>query len=288
MLLVTGATGKVGTAVLAELANGPHQVRALVGDSSKLAIRAPNIEVVTGDFSDPTQLDSVFNGVDAAFIASALEAKMVENQLKFVEAAKRMRLKRVVQLSTIGANSKQCCVRSLRWLGQVENAIESSGIASTTLRASFFFQNLVKFAPGIAQDGVIAGPFRNIKWPWIDARDVGAVAATALIDPSHEGKSYTLTSPESLSFHEIAERLSAVLQTPIRYLDISANEARARLRAANVPPVLVEATLELWDAFASGYIKIEPNDLVKTILGREPRTLEDFARDHKSRFQRAA
>jgi uncharacterized protein YbjT (DUF2867 family) len=213
---------------------------------------------------------------------------MTELQLQFVEAAKRAKLPRVVQLSAIGANASQCCVRTLRWLGQVESALQTSGIAATTLRSAFFFQNLLRFSDSIAKDGVIAGPFRSVQWPWIDARDVGAVAAAALTDAAHAGQAYTITTPEPLSYHEVAERLSGALQIPVRYSDISANEARGRLRLSGGPPVLVEATLELWDAFASGYIKIEPNQIVKTILGREPRSLEDFARDYRSRFLRAA
>ena len=288
MLLVTGATGKVGTAVLAELANGPHRVRALVRDASKLTVRAPNIEVVSGDFSNPASLDAALVDVDAAFLASAFDPRMTETQLQFVDAAKRAKLPRVVQLSSIGANSGQCCVRTLRWLGQVESALEAAGITNTSLRAAFFFQNLLKYGDSVAKDGVIAGPFRNIQLAWIDARDVGAVAAKALADPSHAGKTYSLSTAQTLSYHEIAERLGKVLQMPVRYMDISANEARARLRVAGISPVLIEATIEIWDAFASGYIKFEPTQTLKELLGREPRSLEDFARDYRNRFLRAA
>jgi uncharacterized protein YbjT (DUF2867 family) len=288
MLLVTGATGNVGSAVLAELANKPIAVRALVRDPAKLTVRAPNIEVVVGDFGNPASLDAALIDVEAAFLASSFDVRMAELQLQFVEAAKRAKLSRVVQLSAVGANACQCCVRTLRWLGQVESALQNSSINTTRLRAAFFFQNLLKFSDSIVREGLIAGPFRNIKWPWIDARDVGAMAAALLTDTTHAGNAYDVASPEALTYHEVAERLGRALQTPIRYLDISANEARGRLQLGGGSPVMVEATLELWDAFASGYIKIEGNQIVKTITGREPRTLEDFARDYRARFLRAA
>jgi uncharacterized protein YbjT (DUF2867 family) len=231
-------------------------------------------------------LDGALSGVDTAFLASAFDPKMTELQLNFTEAAKRAKVRRVVLLSGIGANARQCCVRTMRWHGRIESELAITGIETTSLRAAFFFQNLLKLA--ITKDGVIAGPFRNIKWPWIDARDVGSVAAAALTDPKHAGKTYTLASPELLSYHEVAERLAGVLRQPIIYLDISANDTRGRLRAEGGSPVLIEAKLELWDAFASGYIKVEPNQLVKEIIGREPRTLEDFARDYRGRFLQAA
>jgi uncharacterized protein YbjT (DUF2867 family) len=122
----------------------------------------------------------------------------------------------------------------------------------------------------------------------VDARDVGAVAAAALADAEHAGKSYEIMGGQNLTYHDIAQRLGAVLEIPLRYVDVSANEARGRLNAAGKSPVLVEAILELWDAVASGYIKVEPSNLIERITGRAPRTLEDFARDYRSRFVRAA
>jgi uncharacterized protein YbjT (DUF2867 family) len=288
MLLVTGATGNVGSAVLAELANGPHHVRAFVRDPARLAIAAPNIEVVVGDFADDSSLARAFEGVESAFLASALDVRMPELQKRFIGAAERGHVKRVVQLSAIGANASQCCVRALRWLGQVEDSLKRSSISTTHLRAASFYQNLLTFSESIASQGVIAGPFRAAAWPMVDARDVGAVAAAALTDAAHAGQSYEVMASQNLTYHDIAQRLGTVLETPVRYVDVSANEARGRLNAAGKSPVLIEAMLELWDAVASGYIKSEPSNLIERITGRPARTLEDFARDYRSRFARAA
>ena len=145
-------------------------------------------------------------------------------------------------------------------------------------------QNLFRFAPSIAQQGVIAGPFRSSKWTFVDARDVGAVGAAALLDPSHDGRAYVVTGSESLTYQEVAERLSEVLGKTIRYTDITANEARGRLQAAGASPVMVEATLEMWDACASKLINVAPTSVVKDVTGREPRSFEDFAREYKDVF----
>jgi uncharacterized protein YbjT (DUF2867 family) len=288
MLLVTGATGNVGSAVLAELANGPHHVRAFVRDPARLTVTAPNIEVFVGDFADDSSMKKAFDGVESAFLASALDARMPELQKRFVNAAEGARVKRVVQLSAIGANASQCCVRALRWMGQVEDSLKRSSISTTHLRSASFYQNLLSFSESIATQGVIAGPFRASVWPMVDARDVGAVAAATLTDASHAGKSYEIMSGPSLTYHEIAARLGAALETPIRYVDVSASESRGRLTATGKSPVLIEAVLELWDAVASGYIKAEPSNLIENITGRAPRTLEDFARDYRAQFARAA
>lgn len=284
MFLVTGATGNVGQAVLASLADKPVAVRAFVRDPAKLRVASPNIEVFRGDLTDDDSLKAALQGVEAAFLASSLSPRMAELHKRFLCAAKEAGVSRVVQLSGAGANSSLCCARVLRWLGQLEGCSQSGGLRITHLRPTFFMQNLLQFAPTVAQENVIAGPFRTRKWTFVDARDVGEVGAAVLLDPTHAGNVYTVTGSETISYAEIAARLSQVLDKPVRYLDITANEARGRLQASGAAPVMVEATLELWDACASNLINIAPTSVVKDITGREPRTFDDFIRDHRSAF----
>jgi uncharacterized protein YbjT (DUF2867 family) len=288
MLLVTGATGNVGRAVLAELAHKPVPVRALVRDASRLGVAAENIEISTGDIFDDASLRRAFEGVEAAFLASAFSPRMAELHLRCVMAAKAAGVSRIVQLSGVGADKHVCCARALQWLGQIENTTQEAGIRVTHLRPTFFMQNLLRFASSIAQQGVIAGPFRSSKWTFVDARDVGAVGAQALLNPTHAGQAYTVTGNESLTYQEVAERLSKVLGKTIRYTDITANEARGRLQASGASPVMIEATLEMWDACASKLINVAPTNVVKEITGREPRTLEEFATEYKTLFLEGA
>jgi len=284
MLLVTGATEEVGQAVLAELGGKSVDVRVLVSDPARLAPVGANFQVMQGDPTDEATLQRAMQGVDAAFLASEMCPKMSELHARFVAAAKAAGVSRIVQLSGVGADSGMCCARVLRWLGQVENAAQ--GVASVThLRPTFLMQHLFKFYSENASQGIIAGPFRGIKWTFVDARDVGAVAAQVLLNPRLAGRSYTVTGSESLSYVEVAERLSRVLDKPVRYMDITANEARGRLQAAGHAPVMIEAKLELWDACASNLINVAPTDAVQEVTGRAPRTFEQFARDNRERFR---
>jgi uncharacterized protein YbjT (DUF2867 family) len=285
MLLVTGATGNVGKAVLAELANLSVPVRAFVRDPARLTVSAPNIEVFRGDFSDDESLQRAFAGIDAAFLATAFSPRMAEVHLRCVKAAKVAGVSRIVQLSGVGANTEYCCARALRWLGRVESTTESAGISVTHLRPTFFMQNLLRFASSVAQQGVIAGPFRAGKWTFVDARDVGAVAAKALIETSHAGRTYTVTGSETFTYYEVAEQFSTILGKPVKYADITANEARGRLQASGIPPVMIEATLEMWDACASKLINVAPTQVVKDVTGREPRSLPDFIRENQAAFR---
>ena len=284
MLLVTGATGNVGRAVLAELAREPVSIRAFVRDPSRLGVSASNVQVMAGDIQDDAALKRAFDGVEAAFLASAFSPRMAELHLKCVMAAKAAGVGRIVQLSGVGADKHVCCARVLRWLGQTEKATQEANISVTHLRPTFFMQNLFRFVSSIAEQGVIAGPFRSSKWTFVDARDVGRVAARAMLDPAHAGKAYTVTGSESLTYQEVAEKLSKVLGKSVRYTDITANEARGRLQASGASPVMIEATLELWDACASKLINVAPTSVIRDITGLEPRTLEEFISEHKDVF----
>ncbi len=158
----------------------------------------------------------------------------------------------------------------------------------TRLRPAYMLQLLFEFAPTIAQQGLIAGPFRANAWSWVDARDVAAVAVAALKDPSHAGRIYTVTGSESLSFPQIADRLSHILGKPVRYHDITANEARGWLQGKGLSPVMIEAKLEYWDACASNMLNVPPNTVVQDVTGRPPRSLEAFVQDYKARFLSAS
>lgn len=290
MYLVTDVAGHVGKAVLAELANQPVSVRALVHEpDARLPVEAPNIEAFQLDTSDEASLRRAVQGVEAIFLSCTFSPQIAEAHMRIVAAAQAARVvPRLVQLSGVGADPKMCCARVLRWFGQAEITVAASGLAVTRLRPTILLQNLLEFAPSIAQQGLIAGPFRSTQWTWVDARDVAAVAAVTLRDSGHVGRTYTVTGAESLSYPQIAELLSRILERPVRYTDITANEARGWLQGKGMSPVMIEAKLELWDACASNLINVAPNTVVRELTGREPRRVEDFLRDYKTLFMPAS
>jgi uncharacterized protein YbjT (DUF2867 family) len=284
MILVTGATGDVGKAVLAGLTDKPVAVRAFVHSTRDITTHAANIEVFQGNFENEADVRRALAGVDAAFLATETCPAMVDLQSKFIALAKISGVRRLVHLSGVGANTQICCARTLRWLGQLEATAATSGMTVTHLRSTFMMQNLLQFASSIKQEGVIAGPFRSGRWTFVDARDVGAVGAVALLNDKHDDQTYVVTGSESLSYKEVAERLTSTLDKPVRYLDITANEARGRLQASGANPVMIEATLELWDACASNLVNVAPTNIVQELTGRAPRLLTEFIADHRQQF----
>jgi uncharacterized protein YbjT (DUF2867 family) len=235
MLLVTDVTGQVSKAVVAELAQQSVPVRVLTPDGAAAAPTiadidgpiypklATHVEWIRATACDAEALTNALRGVEGIFLASPLSPKMADEHLRVVTAAKNAGVRRVVQLSGVAANPDLCCTRVLRWLGQAETTISTGALAITRLRPTFLMQNLLEFAASIAQQGLIAGPFRSIKWTWVDARDVAEVAVAALTDSKHAGQTYTVTGAETLTYQEVADRLGRVLGKPIRYTDITAN-----------------------------------------------------------------
>jgi uncharacterized protein YbjT (DUF2867 family) len=284
MFLVTDVSGHVGKAVVAELARQSVAVRVLTQDPSEAAGLPPGVEAVRGSVNDTRLDESLFTGVEAVFAAAPLSPQMADVHRVVVNAAKAAGVTRIVQLSGVGADASFCCARVLRWLGQAENTAGSGDLQVTRLRPTTLLQNLIEFAPTIAHQGLLAGPFRNTRWAWVDARDVATVAVEALRNPIHAGRTYTVTGAESLSYQEVVERISRVIGKPVRYLDITANEARGWLQAKGASPVMIEAKLEMWDACASNLINSEPTNVVQEVTGRAPRSVEDFVRDYSERF----
>lgn len=284
MILLTGATGTTGSEIVRELAAaGAKQVRALVRNAEKAAfIRGAGFEVVEGDFDRPETLGAALAGVERALLLTAPDPRTVEHQRAFIEAAKRAGTRHVVKLSAIGADAN-APDGFTRWHGQAEDLLKASGLAWTMLRPNTFMQNLLGQARAIADGGVIYQPAGDARASFVDARDIAAVAARALVEEGHEGKSYDVTGPEALSYGEVAEKLSAATGRPVRYVSITPDEFRAGALAAGLPEWLADALGVLNENFAAGKWS-QVTNVVREVGGREPTTFDRFARDHAGAF----
>ncbi len=118
----------------------------------------------------------------------------------------------------------------------------------------------------------------------MDVRDIAAVAAEVLTGTGHEGQVYDLTGPESLSYHDVAATLSQVLGKPVRYVPVSLEAAKESMLQAGMPEWNAKAVTDLYRVFATGAYA-RTTDTVARLLGRPPRTFEQFARDHAGAFR---
>jgi uncharacterized protein YbjT (DUF2867 family) len=283
MILITGATGRVGGATLKQLSSRGMPVRALMRSPDKAgAVAAPGVETVIGDLAQPRSLDAALEAVDAALLVSPLDPQQVELQGNFVEAAKRAGHVHIVKVSGLGT-ALDSPVRSGRWHAQIEKHIEDSGLPFTHLRPPFFMQNILRFAPTIRASGEFEGALKQGKVAMIDTHDIATVAGTILTTGGHVGRAYVLTGPEALSYQDIAERISSVLGRKVTYKDVPLEAMRQRLRDSGMPEWHVEVQIEFSTALSAGHAATVTN-AVATVTGEPPRTFERFFQEHVGLF----
>jgi len=209
MILVTGATGNVGSEAARLLAARHQPTRALVRDPS----RAPHgdIEIATGDFDRPDTLDAAMRGIDTVLLVSpAVPAQ----EIAVIDSAARQGVSHVIKVTSKA--SADSPVGRRRGQAQIEAHLETTDLAYTLLRANAYMQNLLALAPMIRQTGGFVMSAGDGQVGMIDARDVAATAAVIATAPrEHAGRTYRLTGPSLITYADIAEELSAALGHPV-------------------------------------------------------------------------
>jgi len=275
--------GNVGGPLIAELAAMGVPTRALVHTPEKAGVvEQEGVEVMVGDFGAPETLDAALEGAERAFLLTPPDPRQPEWEKNFVEAAERTGVRHVVKLSAQGADADSP-MRIGRIHSECERLLKESDMAWTFLRPSIFMQTTLAYAGQVAAEGRFYAPLAEAKTSMIDARDVAAVAARALTEAGHEGQVHELTGPEAISHRDIAETLSAVLGRPVEHVEVSMEDAGGSMVGMGMPEWLAEAVAELFEVRQEGYLAGVTNT-VAGITGREPRSYEEFARDHKGAF----
>jgi len=285
MILVTGATGLNGNALVRRLSAKGVALRALVRSLAKAAELSslPNVEIVAGDMARPETLPGALRGVDRAMLISSSDPDMLDVQSSFIAAAAKAGVKHVVKLSGI-MPELDSPFRFARMHGEIEKRLEASGMAFTHLRAGEFMPAYFRQVPSIVAKGAMFLPMENAKIASIDVGDIAEVAATVLTSSGHEGKIYPLTGPEALSMAEVAEKLSAAAGKKIHYVNVAPDDAKQAQLAAGVPPYLAEALAELFAERRKGK-EAQVSPVAETILGRRPTSFAEFAARNAAIFR---
>ncbi len=285
MILVTGATGLNGKAVLQRLSAKGIPVRALTRSVAKAgAISSlPNVELAEGDMARPETLAGPLKGVERAMLISSSDPGMQDVQVNFIDAAKKAGVKHIVKLSGIMPEIDSA-FRFARMHGEIEKRLEASGLAYTQLRAGEFMPAYFRQVPNITAKGMMFLPMEDAKIASIDVGDIADVAVLALTASGHEGKTYPLTGPEALTMAEVAAKLSAAAGKTIRYVNVPPEDAKQAQLAAGMPPYLVDALAELFAERRNGK-ESRVYDTVAKLLGRPAATFDQFAARHAAVFR---
>src|SRR5215204_7164459 len=286
-VLITGATGNVGSAVLDNSRTTDLSLRALVHDESKArTMRERGVEAFVGDFLEPESLAPALEGVGTLLLITPHHPEQVAQATNIIQVARDSGDDpRIVRLSVAQA-SHEAPTKNCRQHAQIEEELISSGLPYTLLRPTTFMQNTLATVPTVSSEGRIYQPFKDGKLGMIDVRDIGEVAAKVLTEEGHEGKSYTMTGPAAISFYEVAEALSEVLGKEVRYVNISLEDAKRAMLNMGLSEWRAEVLIEYAKAHSEGYSNFTTEE-VEQLTGHRATSYKEFATDFERVFRGA-
>jgi uncharacterized protein YbjT (DUF2867 family) len=286
MILITGATGLVGAAILDEFEKRDEKIRILTRDVSKVEHFKgnPNIEVAIGDMQKPETLSYALKDVDkAVLISSADPFGMADTQMSFIDAAKVASVRYIAKLSCLnpGENSPS---RFLQMHAKIEKHLEESGLAWTYIRPAHFMQMYLMNAPTVVAQDSLFIPMADAHVAPVDVRDVAKVFYAVLTTSDHESKVYEMSGPESVTMSEIAMQLSKALERAIHYVNITPEQLAQQLISMGMPEQLADAINELYGERRQGS---ESKVLLEThkLFGIVPTTFAAFLEQNLTAFQ---
>ncbi|MEU8165007.1 NAD(P)H-binding protein [Micromonospora sp. NPDC049004] len=279
-VLVTGATGRIGRAVVDQLTDAGVPVRALVRRSESAATLPTGVDVITGDLTVPESLDAALRAVSTVFLVWTAPPQTAAAVIDRLAA----HAQRVVYLSAPHRTPHPFFQQPNPMAAlhaEIEQLIAASGLESTIIRPGMFASNaLFWWAASIRSDGVVRWPYGAAETAPVDDRDVTAVVARTLYEDGHAGGDYVLTGPESLSQAEQVSIIGDVLGRPITFEELPPDEFRRQTPESSRSAA--DMLLAAWNATMG-----QPAYVTSTVsdqLGRPPGTFRQWATDHAAAF----
>jgi uncharacterized protein YbjT (DUF2867 family) len=277
IILVTGSTGHIGSALLKELGHRNVMIRALV---RKPDAKLPEgIEAVVGDLLDPVSIEKALNGVDKLYLLNGVVPDELTQGLIAFGLAKKRKLKHIVYHSVFKVEHFKDVPHFASKLA-IENALREFDVPFTIIRPNYFFQNDVSLKSLLMEAGIYPIPLGTPGISAVDVRDIAEAAAIALTTEGHYGKTYNLNGPDILSGTKVAAIWSALLGKTIHYPGeaMDAFEEQMRKTAPSWSAfdirMMFQGYLERGFVAGDGDLKI-----LTTLLGHAPRRYEDFAKE---------
>lgn len=277
-ILITGATGNIGSQVVHHLIEQKMSLRALVRDRTKATqLETQGIELAQGDFAQPDGLDAALQGIEKAFLVMPNHPHQVELECNFIDAAKRAGVRHLVKLSVLRSGELPSTFQ--QWHRQIEAHLEASDMAWTHLRPNMLMQNMRWFVPTMMQQGAFYHTIGDTLVSHVDARDVAAVAARCLVESGHENQAYDLTGSEAISFTQVAQYFSDLLNRPIQFINVSPANLKAARLSNGEPEWYLDAEAQLFSCWQEGAGAIVTSK-VADLLHKPPTSFVQFVQDY--------
>jgi uncharacterized protein YbjT (DUF2867 family) len=276
MILVTGATGNVGSEVVEALRARGVPVRALVRDHDRAGAK-PGVQYAAGDLNDPQSLAGALAGVRAMFLLPGYEYAA-----ETLRRAARAGVERVVLLSSVAADGGERGNAVTRLMMDSEAAVRGSGLSWTFLRPNGFMSNALRWAGQVRTGDVVALPFAGVPIAAIDPADIAAAAAAVLTGDGHDGQAYALSGPAPLLPADQVRMVGDALGRTLRFEPQSDADARAAM-SGSMPPEYVDAQFRFYADGTIDESRVYP--AVRELTGRAPGGFDRWARAHADAFR---
>ncbi|QNA77346.1 NAD(P)H-binding protein [Streptomyces sp. So13.3] len=279
MIVVTGATGNIGRPLTQALAEAGHQVTAV----SRHRAAVPNgVRHMVADLAEPATLKPALAGAKALFLLLSGDLHATgANPADIIGEAAAGGVRRVVLLSTQGVATRPSGQTRIA-MRALEDTLRESGLEWAILRPGGFASNALWWADSVRTQQLVAAPFGDVGLPIIDPADIAAVSAACLVEDRHTGGVYELTGPEVITPRRQAEALAAALGSPVRFHELTRDEAKAAM-TQSMPAELADDTLDILGSPSPAELRVSPD--VQRVLGRAPRRFADWAARNVAAFR---
>jgi uncharacterized protein YbjT (DUF2867 family) len=281
MIVVTGATGNVGRELVRALTGSGAEVRA-VSRRITAADVPDGVRRHQADLTDAESLRPVLDGADALFLHDGGPSAHLLDVPYLLDVAKAGGVRRVVLLSSIGVVTRPDSASHGGTGRAIEEAVRQSGLDWTLLRPGGFQSNAFFWTESVRERRTVAAPFGDVGLPVVDPADIAAVAAAALREDGHTGRAYELTGPALVTPREQAAALGAAVGEPVRFVELSRDEARAGMLRF-LPEPVADTTLDVLGSPTPAELRLSPD--VERVTGRVPGTFADWARRNAAAFR---
>jgi NAD(P)H dehydrogenase (quinone) len=283
VILVTGATGRVGYHLMEALADAGADATVMVRVEARAADLPGAPQHVVATFDDPPPAE-ILRGFDRIFLLSPSHEEQATLEMVFIDAiAAAGHRPHIVKVAADGFQDPGCEVRFMRSHRQVATHLDALRLPVTYLAPSLYMEHLLAAAEPIRDEGTIAAPAGRGRVGFVAARDVAAVAARVLTSPDHDGAMYVVTGPEALGYADVAARISAVFAREVDYEDQPAERARELMLASGMDRWETDGNLELFQWIRDGGADTV-TDTVREVTGADPQPIEDWLGASRANF----
>jgi len=281
-ILVTGATGNTCSILIPALIGAGQEVRAFVRNEDKAqSLKDAGAEIYVGDLDQGDTIDGALEGIEKVYLCTWNGPSASVQGKNIIEAIKRAGTNPfVVRHSAFGTEGS----RLIQQINEVDKALQESGLPWTSIKPTFFMQNMMMASPSIQNGGQIYWDWADGKAGMIDIRDVADSALGALTGKAEQGREYILTGPKSISMHDVAASFSKVLDKSISYIAVPHEASKESMMGMGFPEFIVDGYVELSRGFSQGFADIT-NGNVEVLSGHAARSIDDFTGDFKSFFE---